>query len=612
MEKLLEMKEICKSFGTNNVLKNVQFDLFAGEVHALIGENGAGKSTLMKILMGMYKKDSGSLSVLGSDEAYTNPDQALKAGVAMIHQELNPIPDMSVAENIFLGKEKRKWIFTSKKEQEKESKRYLDMLGIDLEPSVLMRELSVSEMQMVEIAKALSYGARIIIMDEPTSAITEAEVEKLFQNIKMLKEQGTGIIYISHKMDELFEISDRITVLRDGQYVFSKKTKDLCPNDLIKAMVGREITEIYPESKSKIGEVILKVKHASRKGEFKKIDFELRKGEKLGIAGLMGAGRTELMMAVFGAAKLEEGEIEIGGVPVRIQSPKDAIRQKIALVTEDRKRYGLNLTASVEDNAVSVIESSLSKFGFYRRKLGRKAAEEMISRMNTKVTGMDQIVGSLSGGNMQKVVLSKWLLNDPDIIIFDEPTRGIDVGAKAEIYKIIEELACKGKGIIIISSEMPELIGLSQRIIGQDTTNQICGGYDAVLEKYPNVEVVFEGAGNWGATDAAPLAENWLASGKEIDAIVCNNDGMALGVVPVLKSAGKSEQIKVYGLDATNEGLKAVDSGEMAATIYVDSKAEIEKAFEMLEDLKAGKKVDAEYKVPSVLVTKENVKEYMK
>lgn len=465
MEKLLEMKEICKSFGTNNVLKNVQFDLFAGEVHALIGENGAGKSTLMKILMGMYKKDSGSLSVLGSDEAYTNPDQALKAGVAMIHQELNPIPDMSVAENIFLGKEKRKWIFTSEKEQEKESKRYLDMLGIDLEPSVLMRELSVSEMQMVEIAKALSYGARIIIMDEPTSAITEAEVEKLFQNIKMLKEQGTGIIYISHKMDELFEISDRITVLRDGQYVFSKKTKDLCPNDLIKAMVGREITEIYPESKSKIGEVILKVKHASRKGEFKKIDFELRKGEKLGIAGLMGAGRTELMMAVFGAAKLEEGEIEIGGVPVRIQSPKDAIRQKIALVTEDRKRYGLNLTASVEDNAVSVIESSLSKFGFYRRKLGRKAAEEMISRMNTKVTGMDQIVGSLSGGNMQKVVLSKWLLNDPDIIIFDEPTRGIDVGAKAEIYKIIEELACKGKGIIIISSEMPELIGLSQRII---------------------------------------------------------------------------------------------------------------------------------------------------
>lgn len=465
MEKLLEMKNICKSFGTNRVLKNVQFDLFAGEVHALIGENGAGKSTLMKILMGMYKKDSGSLSVMGSDEAYANPDQALKAGVAMIHQELNPIPDMSVAENIFLGKEKRKWIFVDKKEQEKEAEKYLDMLGVELDPSALMRDLSVSEMQMVEIAKALSYGARIIIMDEPTSAITEAEVEKLFQNIRMLKEKGTGIIYISHKMDELFKISDRITVLRDGQYVFSKETEKLQANDLIKAMVGREITEIYPESKSRVGEVILKVKHASRKGEFKKIDFELHSGEKLGIAGLMGAGRTELMMAVFGAAKLAEGEMEIKGNVVKIKSPKDAIRHKIALVTEDRKRYGLNLSASVEDNAVSVIEGSLSKFGFYNKKAGKKAAAEMIGRMNTKITGMDQTVGSLSGGNMQKVVLAKWLLNDPDIIIFDEPTRGIDVGAKAEIYKIIEELACRGKGIIIISSEMPELIGLSQRII---------------------------------------------------------------------------------------------------------------------------------------------------
>lgn len=465
MEKLLEMKNICKSFGTNRVLKNVQFDLFAGEVHALIGENGAGKSTLMKILMGMYKKDSGSLSVMGSDEAYANPDQALKAGVAMIHQELNPIPDMSVAENIFLGKEKRKWIFVDKKEQEKEAEKYLDMLGVELDSSALMRDLSVSEMQMVEIAKALSYGARIIIMDEPTSAITEAEVEKLFQNIRMLKEKGTGIIYISHKMDELFKISDRITVLRDGQYVFSKETEKLQANDLIKAMVGREITEIYPESKSRVGEVILKVKHASRKGEFKKIDFELHSGEKLGIAGLMGAGRTELMMAVFGAAKLAEGEIEIKGNVVKIKSPKDAIRHKIALVTEDRKRYGLNLSASVEDNAVSVIEGSLSKFGFYNKKAGKKAAAEMIGRMNTKITGMDQTVGSLSGGNMQKVVLAKWLLNDPDIIIFDEPTRGIDVGAKAEIYKIIEELACRGKGIIIISSEMPELIGLSQRII---------------------------------------------------------------------------------------------------------------------------------------------------
>ena len=467
MEKvLLNMKAISKTFGSVQALKEVSLDLYAGEVLALMGENGAGKSTLMNILSGSLQPTKGEIYLKGEKVTVPGPIAAKKLGISKIHQELQIVPEMSVAENIFLGRwMKKKGGSVDFKTMAAEARKYLEMLDVHVDPATKLKDLRIGEQQLVEIAKAISLNSEIIIMDEPTSAITEAEVEKLFQNIKMLKEQGTGIIYISHKMDELFEISDRITVLRDGQYVFSKKTKDLCPNDLIKAMVGREITEIYPESKSKIGEVILKVKHASRKGEFKKIDFELRKGEKLGIAGLMGAGRTELMMAVFGAAKLEEGEIEIGGVPVRIQSPKDAIRQKIALVTEDRKRYGLNLTASVEDNAVSVIESSLSKFGFYRRKLGRKAAEEMISRMNTKVTGMDQIVGSLSGGNMQKVVLSKWLLNDPDIIIFDEPTRGIDVGAKAEIYKIIEELACKGKGIIIISSEMPELIGLSQRII---------------------------------------------------------------------------------------------------------------------------------------------------
>ena len=464
-DNILVMDHITKEFPGVKALNNVQFQLKPGEVHALMGENGAGKSTFIKVITGVHKAEEGEMFLNGQKVDFKGPKDAQEAGIAAVYQHPTSYPHLTVAENIFMGHEIIKHHMIQWKEMNQEANKYLGELDADFDATAEMGTLSVAQQQMVEIAKAISLNSEIIIMDEPTSAITEAEVEKLFQNIKMLKEQGTGIIYISHKMDELFEISDRITVLRDGQYVFSKKTKDLCPNDLIKAMVGREITEIYPESKSKIGEVILKVKHASRKGEFKKIDFELRKGEKLGIAGLMGAGRTELMMAVFGAAKLEEGEIEIGGVPVRIQSPKDAIRQKIALVTEDRKRYGLNLTASVEDNAVSVIESSLSKFGFYRRKLGRKAAEEMISRMNTKVTGMDQIVGSLSGGNMQKVVLSKWLLNDPDIIIFDEPTRGIDVGAKAEIYKIIEELACKGKGIIIISSEMPELIGLSQRII---------------------------------------------------------------------------------------------------------------------------------------------------
>lgn len=465
MEQLLDMQNISKSFGTNRVLQNVRFNLNSGEVHALIGENGAGKSTLMKILMGIYTADSGNIKIFGKDTVFSGPSQALNAGVAMIHQELNPILDMSVAENIFMGKEKRKGVFADKKGQEKEAAKYLEMLGVHISPSKLMRTLDVSQMQMVEIAKTLSYGARIIIMDEPTSAITDSEVERLFQNIEKLKRQGIGIIYISHKMDELFKIADRITVLRDGQYVLTSGINDITPQQLIRSMVGREINEIYPEHKSSAGQVLLSVRHAGRKGEFKDISFDLHSGEKLGIAGLMGAGRTELVMALFGATKLNEGEVEVEGKPVELKSPADAIRHRIALVTEDRKFYGLNLMASVEDNIVSVIEKKISRGGFYNKRKGKRCAEEMINKLNIKVTSPKQLTGNLSGGNQQKVVLAKWLLNDPDIIIFDEPTRGIDVGAKAEIYKIIEDLACDGKGIIVISSEMPELIGLSHRMI---------------------------------------------------------------------------------------------------------------------------------------------------
>ena len=465
MEQLLDMQNISKSFGTNRVLQNVRFDLNSGEVHALIGENGAGKSTLMKILMGIYTADSGNIKIFGKDTVFSGPSQALNAGVAMIHQELNPILDMSVAENIFMGKEKRKGVFADKKGQEKEAAKYLEMLGVHISPSKLMRTLDVSQMQMVEIAKTLSYGARIIIMDEPTSAITDSEVERLFQNIEKLKRQGIGIIYISHKMDELFKIAVRITVLRDGQYVLTSGINDITPQQLIRSMVGREINEIYPEHKSSAGQVLLSVRHAGRKGEFKDISFDLHSGEKLGIAGLMGAGRTELVMALFGATKLNEGEVEVEGKPVELKSPADAIRHRIALVTEDRKFYGLNLMASVEDNIVSVIEKKISRGGFYNKRKGKRCAEEMINKLNIKVTSPKQLTGNLSGGNQQKVVLAKWLLNDPDIIIFDEPTRGIDVGAKAEIYKIIEDLACDGKGIIVISSEMPELIGLSHRMI---------------------------------------------------------------------------------------------------------------------------------------------------
>lgn len=465
MELLLKMSNIHKSFGSNKVLDAVQFDLHKGEVHALIGENGAGKSTLMKILMGIYSADEGSIEIEGSLVNITNPLKGLLAGVAMIHQELNPILDMSIAENIFTGQEIRKYGFVNKKKQEEKAREYLEALGVNLNPARLMRELSVSEIQMVEIAKTLSYGAKIIIMDEPTSAITDTEVDKLFENIRYLASQGIGIIYISHKMDELFQISDRITVFRDGQYVQTSKTTEINHKNLIKAMVGREINEIYPAHKSQMGPLLMSVNNFSCEGEFRDVSFELHAGEKLGIAGLMGAGRTELVMALFGAKKISRGTMYLGGVEKKMKSPKDAIRNKIALITEDRKLYGLNLIESVEGNIVSVIERNLCQFGIFQEKKAYKLAEDMIDKLQIKVASPKQEVGSLSGGNQQKVVLAKWLLEEPDIIIFDEPTRGIDVGAKTEIYKIIEELACANKAIIIISSEMPELIGLSHRIM---------------------------------------------------------------------------------------------------------------------------------------------------
>ena len=498
MELLLRMQNISKSFGTNQVLREVQFELRAGEVHALIGENGAGKSTLMKILMGIYSADNGRITVFGKEQTFESPSQALHAKVAMIHQELNPIMELSVAENIFMGKEERRGIFVDKKKQEEKTREYLGMLGVEIPPGTLMKELNVSEMQMVEIAKALSYGARIIIMDEPTSAITDSEVEKLFGNIRKLKEQGAGIVYISHKMNELFEISDRITVFRDGQYTVTAETKNVTPQRLIKAMVGREINEIYPEHKSHAGETLLSVKNAGREGEFKDISFELHRGEKLGIAGLMGAGRTELVMALFGARKLTGGSVEIKGEAVDIRTPRDAIRRKIALVTEDRKLYGLNLIGCVGDNIVSVVERKYSKGIFHNRRKCNGLAEDMVKRLSIKVTGIRQITGSLSGGNQQKVVLAKWLLNEPDIIIFDEPTRGIDVGAKTEIYKIIEELACEGKGIIIISSEMPELIGLSHRMIVLNE-GRMTGGLDIDELTQENIMTLASGCGKGDA-----------------------------------------------------------------------------------------------------------------
>jgi len=466
MEKLLQMSHVDKAFAQNKVLQDVEFNLYPGEVHALIGENGAGKSTLMKILMGVYQADGGTIVVKGREQMFHTPTQALNAGIAMIHQELSPIPDLSIAENIFVGRELHKWGIVDQKKQHKLAIRYLEQLGVSLNPATLMRNLSVSELQMVEISKTISYGARIIIMDEPTSAITETEVQKLFASIRYLQSQGIGIIYISHKMDELFEISQRITVLRDGRRVGTVNTPDITRRQIISMMVGRELSDIYPHHGNHPGKPVLSVEHLTRKGCFRDVSFQLRQGEKLGIAGLMGAGRTELVMTIFGALQKDSGGVCKEGQPLEITRPWHAIRQGIALISEDRKLYGLNLLGSVRDNAVSVIEKKICRWGFlFRGKVADKKAREMIHTLNIKITAPSQLVGSLSGGNQQKVVLAKWLLNQPDILIFDEPTRGIDIGAKVEIYKLIDSLAQEGKSIIIISSEMPEIIGLCNRIL---------------------------------------------------------------------------------------------------------------------------------------------------
>lgn len=465
MDQYLSMTNISKSFSQVQVLYGMNLDVREGEIHALIGENGAGKSTLMKILIGVYSCDGGEIKIKGQKMTFHSPRDSFAAGISMIHQELLPILDMTVAENIFVGKEIRKFGIVNKEEQNRRASEMLKALGVDIAPDRMMRTLSISEMQMVEIAKNISFGAKLVIMDEPTSAITESEVEKLFKAIRLMKSKGISVIYISHRLEELFEISDRITVLRDGHHIATMNTKETDKDTLISMMVGRQITDVYPESTNVPGEVCLEVKNLSRKGDFENVSFALKKGERLGIAGLMGSGRSELVQTIFGERKATSGTITLSGKQVSIKRPGDAIKHKIALITEDRKKFGLNLLATSRDNLTSIIEPDLCNKGFFDGRKANSKAIEMIDRLNIKVSSPKQIVGSLSGGNQQKIVLGKWLLCDIDIFIFDEPTRGIDVGAKNEIYKLINQLAAQDKGIIIISSEMPELMGLSDRVV---------------------------------------------------------------------------------------------------------------------------------------------------
>jgi len=451
MAEILRMANISKSYADVEVLHSVNLTLNEGEVLALVGENGAGKSTLMKILMGIEPLNAGTITLGGEGVQIHNPARALALGIAMIHQELNPVPEMTIAENLFLGREVNRFGFVDMNKQEQQTEAWLNKLRLNISPSVRMRDLSISETQMVEIAKALSYNSRILIMDEPTSAITEEEARQLFIIINMLKNEGIGIIYISHKLDELAHIADRVQILRDGNVIRVSPIAKITRQEMVKEMVGRELSTIYPQSDNEIGEVMLEVRNLTRKGEFYDVSFKLRAGEKLGIAGLMGAGRTELVSTLFGAVQADQGEIYIKGKRLNPRNPKEAIKNKIALVPEDRKLMGLNLIMTVKDNATMCVDQREARFGFINNSRINALTDKMIESLSIKVQSRDHPVENLSGGNQQKVVLSKWLLTDPDILLFDEPTRGIDVGAKAEIFKLINSLVSEGRAAIIIS-----------------------------------------------------------------------------------------------------------------------------------------------------------------
>lgn len=463
---LLEMKDISKSFTGVNVLRDVHFKLEKGTVHALMGENGAGKSTLMKILAGITKSDKGSICINGKSVEINSPSDSQNLGIAMIHQELSPIPGMTVAENIYFGREPGKSVFVDYRQLYKQTEELLDRLHIkNISPREKLQNLQVADQQLIEIAKAISYNAEIIIMDEPTSAITDKEVENLFVIINNLRKAGKGIIYISHKMDEVFRISDEITVLRDGAYVDSWKAKDINNDILIRNMVGRELSEIFPKVHVPIGEKVLEVRNLTLQNKFHNINFDVRRGEILGIAGLVGAGRTEVMQALFGLTPADEGEIIFEGKKLNPREPREAIKNGLAFVTEDRKGEGLVPYMSVAHNITLASMKDFDKNFLIDMKSEDDVIQMQIASLRIRSYGKEQLVTSLSGGNQQKVVLAKWLIKKPKLLILDEPTRGIDVGAKSEIYKIMCDFVAKGNSIIMISSEMPEVMGMADRIV---------------------------------------------------------------------------------------------------------------------------------------------------
>ncbi|MBY0221555.1 sugar ABC transporter ATP-binding protein [Sporosarcina aquimarina] len=464
---MIAMSGISKSFNGNKVLEDVQFEVKKGEIHALMGENGAGKSTMMKILTGIYSRDAGEVWVKGEKVEFKNAKEAEEAGIAVIHQELNILPDLTVAENFYLGNEQTfgKSGILKTKEMNRQAEEILSKLGLDIDARTVTRELSVGKQQIIEIAKAVSSNAEVIIMDEPTAALTDREIETLFETVRSLQAQGVSFVYISHRMEEIFAMCDRITILRDGQYVGVRKIKETTFEEIVQMMVGRELGERFPKRSHDIGDVKMKVEGLTHDGFFEDVSFEVRKGEILGIAGLMGAGRTEVIQSIFGYRKLTSGQIFIDGKPVKISNPLQAKKLGIGYVTEDRKSEGLILDFSVRDNMSLTNFDRISQSAIIRKGKENALYDMMSKRLRVRTSGPEQAVKSLSGGNQQKVVIAKWLGIEPDILFLDEPTRGVDVGAKKEIYSIINELAERGVAIVMISSELPEVIGMADRVL---------------------------------------------------------------------------------------------------------------------------------------------------
>ena len=462
----IEMKGICKSFGTNQVLRDAGFFLRDGEVHALMGENGAGKSTLMKILTGVYTKDAGTVLVDGQEVSYKSPQEAEKAGIVFIYQELNVLFDLTVEENLFMGKEiTNKFGVCDKKAMRAKAKEVMDRMGVNIPVNAVMSDLSVGQQQMVEICKALMVDAKVIIMDEPTAALTESETEGLFAVIESLRKKGVSIVYISHRMEEIFRLCDRITILRDGQYIDTRFIKDITMDDVVRMMIGREIGERYPQRNAVIGEEVLRVEGLTHQKFFKDVNFSVRAGEVLGVSGLMGAGRTEIMQAIFGNLPIVSGKVYINGKEAHIKNPRQAIAAGIGFITEDRKTEGLLLEKSIAENIEIANLKKVSRNAVLSKKSGRELVQKGIEEFHIKCFNADHLCNNLSGGNQQKVVLAKWIYTDPKILILDEPTRGVDIGAKKEIYSVINDMAAQGVAVIMVSSELPEVLGMSDRIM---------------------------------------------------------------------------------------------------------------------------------------------------